>query len=66
MQEKFDPDHPIVVSCYGGRRGALAAGLLQSAGFTKLHNVIGGLGAWSKEGLPTTAPNNVVEPPEGH
>lgn len=63
VQERFGLDTPLVTSCYGGGRGGLAAGILFAAGFTAITNLVGGLGAWTKEGLPTTA---VLERPDGH
>lgn len=63
VQERFGLDTPLVTSCYGGGRGGLAAGILHAAGFTAITNLVGGLGAWTKEGLPTTA---VLERPAGH
>jgi hydroxyacylglutathione hydrolase len=39
-------DAPIAVMCQGGYRSIAAVSLLERAGFTKVHNVVGGMGAW--------------------
>lgn len=50
------PDLPknrrIVVHCSVGHRSALAASILQRNGFTNVHNMLGGITAWEKLGLP--------------
>lgn len=43
---------PVVVICRSGKRSAKAVELLQKAGFTDAHNVVGGMIAWEKAGLP--------------
>lgn len=48
-------DKPIIVYCAAGKRGAAATMMLQKAGFTKVHNLTGGLNAWREAGLPVTA-----------
>jgi hydroxyacylglutathione hydrolase len=40
-------DRQIVVHCATGYRSAIAAGLLQGAGFATVADLVGGLGAWS-------------------
>jgi hydroxyacylglutathione hydrolase len=40
-------DRQIVVHCASGYRSAIAAGLLQGAGFATVADLVGGLGAWS-------------------
>ncbi len=44
-------DKPIVVICRSGRRSGIAVGQLQSAGFTQVSNVQGGMQSWEKNGL---------------
>ena len=51
--EKFK-ERPIVVCCASGNRSSSACGALRRAGFTKVFNLAGGLGAWRGAGLPTT------------
>ena len=46
------PDLPVVVHCASGARSAVAASILQAAGFGVI-NLAGGLTAWKREGLPT-------------
>jgi hydroxyacylglutathione hydrolase len=42
---------PIVTMCGGGSRSAIAASLLQAAGFTDVANMKGGMDAWREAGL---------------
>jgi hydroxyacylglutathione hydrolase len=42
---------PIVTMCGGGSRSAIAASLLQAAGFTDVTNMKGGMDAWREAGL---------------
>ncbi len=48
----LDPGKPVVVYCRSGKRSAKATELLQSAGFTKVHDMDGGITAWQKAGKP--------------
>ncbi|CAI5537017.1 unnamed protein product [Closterium sp. Naga37s-1] len=52
VKSKFQPDTPILVSCWAGRRAAVAAEDLVEAGFTKVVSLEGGLKAWKGEGYP--------------
>ncbi len=45
-------DKPIIVMCNSGHRSASACATLKSNGFTKLHNLTGGILAWQNAGLP--------------
>ena len=45
-------DQPVAVHCKGGYRSAIAASLIQRAGFENVMNVIGGFDAWRACGLP--------------
>ncbi|MBM4189184.1 MAG: rhodanese-like domain-containing protein [Betaproteobacteria bacterium] len=49
--EKFK-DRAIVAVCRSGNRSQNACNQLRRAGFTKLHNLAGGIGAWDQAGLP--------------
>lgn len=49
--EKFR-ERPIVVLCRSGNRSANAAAFLKKEGFTKVHNLAGGILAWQKANLP--------------
>jgi glyoxylase-like metal-dependent hydrolase (beta-lactamase superfamily II)/rhodanese-related sulfurtransferase len=48
------PPAPLAVMCAGGYRSSIAASLLARAGHGEIVNVIGGVGAWVKSGLPVT------------
>lgn len=51
--EKFK-EKPIVVCCASGNRSSSACRTLRNAGFQKVFNLAGGIGAWTEAGLPTT------------
>lgn len=42
---------PVIMQCRSGARSAKAADILAKAGFTKVHNLDGGLNAWQKANL---------------
>jgi parallel beta-helix repeat protein len=43
----------IIVYCLGGTRSAQASSILDSNGFTKVYNMLGGITAWKSAGYPT-------------
>jgi rhodanese-related sulfurtransferase len=45
-------DKAIVAVCRSGNRSGHACGILKKAGFEKVHNLAGGMGAWEQAGLP--------------
>jgi len=45
---ELDPAREIVVHCKMGGRSAKAVDFLKQAGFTKVHNLAGGINAWSE------------------
>jgi hydroxyacylglutathione hydrolase len=45
-------DEPIVVHCASGTRSSIAASLLLARGFSDVTNLVGGIEAWRKAGLP--------------
>ncbi len=47
-------NEPIYVICRSGRRSMTACELLHQQGFTTLYNVVGGMEAWVRAGLPFT------------
>ena len=49
-------DSEIVVHCNVGHRSGVAASILKRNGFTRVHNMLGGLSAWEKLGLPLDGP----------
>jgi rhodanese-related sulfurtransferase len=51
--EKFK-DKPVIVCCASGNRSSNACGTLQRAGFPRVFNLSGGIGAWTGAGLPVT------------
>lgn len=51
--EKFK-DKPVIMCCASGNRSQSACGTLQRAGFSRVYNLNGGMGAWSSAGLPMT------------
>ncbi len=56
----LDKSKPVAVYCKGGYRSAIAASLLQRAGFEQVLNVIGGFDAWSACHLPIVTDAPVV------
>ena len=48
----LDREHPVAVHCKSGYRSAIAASLLERAGFRAVVNVIGGYDAWVAQKLP--------------
>jgi rhodanese-related sulfurtransferase len=51
--EKFK-DRPVIVCCASGNRSSSACGTLKRAGFERVFNLSGGIGAWKDAGLPVT------------
>ena len=51
--EKLDHSKPIYLMCRSGNRAKQAAQKLMNKGFTDIHVVEGGMGAWSSANLPT-------------
>lgn len=49
--EKFK-DSPIIVVCASGARSAGSCKQLEKLGFSKVHNLDGGINAWRVAGLP--------------
>lgn len=47
-------DRPVIVCCASGNRSSSACGSLKKAGFEKVFNLSGGIGAWTDAGLPVT------------
>lgn len=45
-------DTELVVHCSVGHRSGVAVSILKRKGFTRVHNMLGGLTAWEKLGLP--------------
>lgn len=47
-----DPDRPIVCICHHGMRSLQAAGFLMHHGFTRVHDLAGGMDAWALQQEP--------------
>ncbi|OQW91009.1 MAG: sulfurtransferase [Thiotrichaceae bacterium IS1] len=45
----FDPNQEIVIICHRGIRSRRVGYFLESAGFTRIINLAGGLAAWAEE-----------------
>jgi rhodanese-related sulfurtransferase len=48
----LDRDKPLLVYCRSGKRSERAASLLRAAGFSKVHEIEGGMLAWQAAGKP--------------
>jgi phage shock protein E len=45
-------DKQVVAVCHSGNRSSQATALLQQQGFTNIHNMLGGMTAWTQAGNP--------------
>jgi rhodanese-related sulfurtransferase len=46
---ELDKTHPTVVICHHGMRSLQVVAFLQQQGFANLHNLAGGINAWSRQ-----------------
>jgi rhodanese-related sulfurtransferase len=53
--DDLDKTRPTVIICHHGTRSLQVVAFLQRQGFTNLHNLQGGIDAWSREIDPTVA-----------
>jgi rhodanese-related sulfurtransferase len=51
--EEIDQDKEVVAICHHGGRSAQVAMFLEKAGYAKIHNLVGGVDAWSRTVDPT-------------
>lgn len=51
--DEVPTDIPVVIYCRSGNRSQTALAILQKAGYSNLHNMLGGINAWIDAGLPT-------------
>jgi rhodanese-related sulfurtransferase len=51
--QEIDPAHPTVVICHHGVRSLQVVAYLQRQGYDNLHNLLGGIDAWSREVDPS-------------
>lgn len=49
---KLDKKRPVLLYCAAGGRSESALQDLKAAGFADVHDLVGGIKAWKKEGLP--------------
>ena len=52
---EIDPSRPTVVICHHGMRSLQVVAFLQRMGFDNLHNLSGGIDAWSRDVDPQVA-----------
>ncbi len=52
----LDPDASYIVYCRSGNRSGQATDLMRDLGFTDVHDVDGGIVAWTEAGLPVVGP----------
>jgi len=52
LKEKIEKDQEIVVVCAKGGSSEMISQMLEDAGYTKIYNLIGGMGAWSEQLTP--------------
>ena len=45
-------DNPLILICQSGMRSSAACSKLAKLGFSRLHSLEGGVGAWAEAGLP--------------
>jgi rhodanese-related sulfurtransferase len=50
---ELDQNKEVVAICHHGGRSAQVAMFLEKAGFKKMHNLVGGVDAWSRTVDPT-------------
>jgi len=53
-------DSRLAVICGSGYRSSIAASLLQAHGFSRVQNVMGGMGAYLETGVPPWQPSDLV------
>ena len=49
--KKLSTSQPIFIYCASGNRSGKACNALEKAGFTKIHDLAGGISAWKASGL---------------
>jgi phage shock protein E len=55
-------DSEVVVYCESGRRAAIAQGILEKAGFTRVKHLQGDMRSWRERGLPYEHPRQPLAP----
>lgn len=51
--QELDQEKDVVAICHHGGRSQQVAIFLEKAGFTRIHNLVGGVDAWSRTVDPT-------------
>ena len=51
--DELDPERDVVAICHHGGRSQQVALFLEKTGFRKIHNLVGGVDAWSRTVDPT-------------
>jgi glyoxylase-like metal-dependent hydrolase (beta-lactamase superfamily II)/rhodanese-related sulfurtransferase len=58
--QELSPEKPLAVICGSGYRSSIAASLLQAQGFSRVQNVMGGMGAYLETQTPQWQPSDLV------
>lgn len=58
---KLEKNKTILIYCLSGGRSGNAVSILRQKGFTKIHNMKGGIMAWNNAKLPTVTDNTTEE-----
>lgn len=45
-------DKTVVIYCRSGARSAQACAFMQQKGYDNMHNLVGGISAWARAGMP--------------
>ena len=56
VSDALTKDKVVLIYCAAGGRSSRAMAKLKDAGFTKLYNLEGGMGAWESAGKPVVNP----------
>lgn len=58
--QELPHESPLAIICGSGYRSSIAASLLRNAGFSRVQNVMGGMGAYLETELPEWEPSDLV------
>lgn len=61
FQQKYDYDHPIIVSCYHGVSSRNVAAFLIEQGYDNVYSLTGGFEGWQRENLPIDHVQDIEE-----
>ncbi len=51
--QSLSKEQPLLFVCAAGQRSASASEIAAIAGYTRVYNLVGGMGSWAYEGLPS-------------